>query len=140
MIALPFHPSNAFTIEELNENLEDILHITEQECNRQMEEFGLKVDLLSKIDNGRLKVDQGVIAGCAGGLFENISKAADILKGRGINNQGYNLNIYPASQPVLYEVIEHKIAQIILQSGANLRSAFCGPCFGAEIPLTVVSQ
>ncbi len=135
MIALPFHPSNAYEIEELNANLKDILHITEQECNRQMQEFGLQVDLLSKVDNGRLRVDQGVIAGCAGGLFENISKAADILNGKGISNQGYNLNIYPASQPVLFEVIEHKIAQIILQSGANLRSAFCGPCFGAgDIP------
>ena len=135
MIALPFHPSNAYAIRELNENLEDILSATEQECNRQMAEFGLKVDLRSKIVNGKLRVDQGVIAGCAGGLFENIAKAADILRGHSIGNQGYNLNIYPASQPVLYELVDHKIASTILESGANLRSAFCGPCFGAgDVP------
>lgn len=131
MIALPFHPSNAYRIDTLNENLEDILYLTEQECNRQMEEFGLKVDLRSKIVGGRLHVDSGVVAGCAGGLFENISKAADILKGKSIGNQGFSLNFYPASQPVMYEVIRHGIAGTILESGANLRSAFCGPCFGA---------
>ena len=131
MIALPFHPSNTYKIDTLNENLEDILYLTEQECNRQMEEFGLKVDLRSKIIGGRLRVDSGVVAGCAGGLFENISKAADILKGKSIGNQGFSLNFYPASQPVMYEMIRHGIANVILESGANLRSAFCGPCFGA---------
>lgn len=135
MIALPFHPSNAYPIEVLNQNLDDILHATEVECNRQMEEFGLKVDLRSKIVNGRLRVDQGVVAGCAGGLFENICHAADILKGRTIGNQGFQLNFYPASQPVLYELMEQKVASILLEAGANLRSAFCGPCFGAgDIP------
>lgn len=135
MIALPFHPSNTHTIDELNTNPSDILRMTEQECNRQMAEFGLKVDLMSKVKDGRIRVDQGVIAGCAGGLFENISKAADILNGKGLGNQGFNLNIYPASQPVLFELVEHKIAQTLLQAGANLRSAFCGPCFGAgDIP------
>lgn len=135
MIALPFHPSNAFPIETLNANLDDILHATEIECNRQMEEFGLKVDLRSKIIGGRLHVDQGVVAGCAGGLFENISHAADILRGKSIGNQGFNLNFYPASQPVLYELMEQKIASDLLEAGANMRSAFCGPCFGAgDVP------
>ncbi|MBR5382962.1 MAG: hydratase, partial [Clostridia bacterium] len=135
MIALPFHPSNAYSIEELNANLDDILHATEQECNRQMEEFGLKVDLRSKIINGRLHVDQGVIAGCAGGLYENISHAADILRGKSIGNQGFQLNFYPASQPVLYELMEQRVTLDLLDCGANVRSAFCGPCFGAgDIP------
>lgn len=135
MIALPFHPSNAYTIDELNHNLEDILYLTEQKCNKQMAEFGLKVDLRSKIVNGKLHVDQGVIAGCAGGLFENIARATDILRGKSIGNQGFSLNIYPASQPVMYELIEKKIASRILECGAALRSAFCGPCFGAgDVP------
>lgn len=135
MIALPFHPSNAYSIEYFNENAEDILYQTELECNRQMEEFGLTVDLRSKLVDGRLRVDQGVIAGCAGGLFENIAEAADILRGKSIGNQEFSLNIYPASQPVLYELVEHGIAAHILECGANLRSAFCGPCFGAgDVP------
>ena len=135
MIALPFHPSNAYAIDELNENLTDILRQTERECNRQMEEFGLRIDLLSKVHNGRLRIDQGVIAGCAGGLFENISKSADILRGRSIGNTGFSLNFYPASQPILLELFEKKIASDILLSGANVRSAFCGPCFGAgDVP------
>lgn len=135
MIALPFHPSNAYTIEELNENTEDILSLTEKKCSEQMKEFGLKMDLRSKIVNGRLRVDQGVIAGCAGGIFENISKAADILKGSSIGNDVFQLNIYPASQPVFQEVVEKGIASTLLEAGANLRSAFCGPCFGAgDVP------
>lgn len=135
MIALPFHPSNAYTIDELNHNLEDILYLTEQKCSQQMAEFGLKVDLRSKIVKGKLRVDQGIIAGCAGGLFENIAKAADILKGKSIGNQGFSLNVYPASQPIMYELIEKKIASHILECGATLRSAFCGPCFGAgDVP------
>ena len=135
MIALPFHPSNAFPIEVLNENLEDILAQTEQKCNEQMVDFGLKLDLRSKIVDGRLRVDQGVIAGCAGGLFENIASAADILRSGGIGNGSFAMHIYPASQPVLFELLEHGIAASLLASGATLRSAFCGPCFGAgDIP------
>ncbi|MBR0355699.1 MAG: hydratase [Oscillospiraceae bacterium] len=135
MIALPFHPSNAYTIRELNENAEDILHAAELACSEQMKEFGIRVDLRSKIVNGRVRADQGVIAGCAGGLFENVAHAADILRGRSIGNEGFSLNIYPASQPVNYELMRHGIAADILDSGANLRSAFCGPCFGAgDVP------
>lgn len=135
MIALPFHPSNAWPIEELNRNPEEILRETELACSRQMAEFGLTVDLCSKLVDGKLRLDQGVIAGCAGGLFENVTAAADILRGKSIGNQGFSLNIYPASQPVLYELVEQKVALDILASGANLRSAFCGPCFGAgDVP------
>ncbi|MBR5344160.1 MAG: hydratase [Oscillospiraceae bacterium] len=135
MIALPFHPSNAYSIRELNENADDILHAAEFACTEQMKEFGIRVDLRSKIVNGKVRADQGVIAGCAGGLFENIAHAADILRGRSIGNQGYTLNIYPASQPVNYELMRHGIAADLLESGAVLRSAFCGPCFGAgDVP------
>lgn len=135
MIAMPFHPSNTYTIDQLNANLMDILYITEQKCNEQMAEFGLKVDLRSKVVNGKLLVDQGVIAGCAGGLFENIAKASDILRGGSIGNQGFSLHVYPASQPIMYEVMEKGIASIILECGGTLRSAFCGPCFGAgDVP------
>ncbi len=95
-----------------------------------MKEFGLKMDLRSKIEHGRLRVDQGVIAGCAGGMFENISKAADILKGSSIGNDIFQLNVYPASQPVFQEVVEKGIASGLLEAGANLRSAFCGPASG----------
>lgn len=135
MIALPFHPSNAYPISVLNDNLEDILALTEQRCNEQMADFGLKVDLRSKIVDGRLRIDQGVIAGCAGGLFENITAAADILSGSGIGNQSFSLHVYPASMPVMYELMELGVANKLLRSGATLRSAFCGPCFGAgDVP------
>lgn len=135
MIALPFHPSNVYSIDELNENLEDILYQTEQDCNRQMREFNVKVNLRSKIIAGKLHVDQGVIAGCAGGLFENVARAADILKGKGVGNTGFSLDVYPASQPVLYEIMRHGIASDLIESGVNIRSAFCGPCFGAgDVP------
>ena len=135
MIALPFHPSNAYSIEDLCSNLDDILALTEKKCNEQMAEFGLKVDLRSKIENGRLKVDQGVIAGCAGGLFENVAKAADIVKGKSIGNQGFELQVYPASQPIMYEIMQNGVAASILECGGTLRSAFCGPCFGAgDVP------
>lgn len=135
MIAMPFHPSNTYAIDQLNENLMDILYITEQKCNEQMAEFGLKIDLRSKVVNGKLRVDQGVIAGCAGGLFENIAKASDILRGSSIGNQGLSLHVYPASQPIMYEIMEKGIASAILECGGTLRSAFCGPCFGAgDVP------
>ena len=135
MIALPFHPSNTYTIDELRSNAEDILALTEKRCNEQMAEFGLKLDLRAKIRDGQIYVDQGIIAGCAGGLFENIAQAADILSGRGIGSDSFSLHIYPASQPVMYELFSKGIAADILQSGASLRSAFCGPCFGAgDVP------
>ena len=135
MIALPFHPSNAYSIEELNANLDDILALTEKRCNEQMSDFGLQVNLRSKIVNSRLKIDQGVIAGCAGGLFENVAAAADVLSSKGIGNSEFALHIYPASMPVMYELMDLGIANRLLQGGATLRSAFCGPCFGAgDVP------
>ncbi|MDD6202616.1 MAG: hydratase [Lachnospiraceae bacterium] len=130
MIAMPFHPSNAYTIEEVNENLSDILHEVEE---RAKVSFGDKIEysLQDKIRNGRLYVDQGVIAGCAGGGFENICAAADILKGHYIGSDEFTLNVYPASTPIYMELMKNGCAAALLETGAVLKTAFCGPCFGA---------
>lgn len=130
MIAMPFHPSNAYTIEEVNRNLKDILHEVEE---RAKVSFGdrVRVDLLSKIKDGKLLTDQGVIAGCAGGGFENITAAADILDGADTGNGEFSLSVYPASMPVYMELIRNGSAQKLIGAGAVLKPAFCGPCFGA---------
>lgn len=130
MIAMPFHPSNAYTIDDVNENLSDVLHEVEE---RAKVSFGDKIDysLQDKIRNGKLYVDQGVIAGCAGGGFENICAAADILKGSYIGSDEFTLNIYPASTPIYMEILKNGCAETLLETGAVLKTAFCGPCFGA---------
>ena len=130
MIAMPFHPSNAYTIEEVNANLADVLHEVEE---RAKVSFGDKIDysLQDKIRNGKLYVDQGVIAGCAGGGFENICAAADIMKGKYIGADEFTLNVYPASTPIYMELMKNGCAATLLESGAILKTAFCGPCFGA---------
>ena len=130
MIAMPFHPSNAYTIEDVNANLADILHEVEE---RAKVSFGDKIDysLQDKIRNGKLYVDQGVIAGCAGGGFENICAAADILKGHYIGADEFTLNVYPASTPIYMELMKNGCAATLLETGAILKTAFCGPCFGA---------
>ena len=130
MIAMPFHPSNAYTIEELNGNLMDILDDCE---NRAHVSLGDKVafSLKDKVHNGKLYVDQGIIAGCAGGGFENICAAADILKGRSIGSDEFTLSVYPASMPVYMELIKNGSAAMLMETGAVLKTAFCGPCFGA---------
>lgn len=130
MIAMPFHPSNTYTIEELNTNLEDILHDVEK---RALVSLDGQVDfkLTDKIRNGKLYVDQGIIAGCAGGGFENICAAADILDGRNIGSDEFTLSVYPASMPVYMELIKNGCAASIMASGGVLKTAFCGPCFGA---------
>ncbi len=130
MIAMPFHPSNTYTIEELNANLMDILEETEKRARVSLDgavEFSLK----NKVKNGRFLVDQGIIAGCAGGGFENICAAADILKGSNIGSDGFTLSVYPASMPVYMELIRNGCAATILETGAVMKTAFCGPCFGA---------
>ena len=135
MIAMPFHPSNVYSIAEFQKNAAEILAHVEESCNRQMEDFQLRLDLRSKLHRGRLQVDQGVIAGCAGGLFTNLCAAADILRGRSIGMNAFGLHIYPASQPIYAELLQNGAARDIICSGADLRSAFCGPCFGAgDIP------
>ena len=132
MIALPMHPSNAFTIEELNANLEEILYACEQDVEKLT---GRPLDLRSKIENGRLRVDQGVIAGCAGGLYDSIVEAASILKGRTGGCGEYALSVYPASQPVMMALEKAGALASLMASGATIRTAFCGPCFGAgDVP------
>ena len=130
MIALPFHPSCAYTIDEVNKNLSDILFETEK---RAKVSFGDKVnfDLHKKIIDGKLYVDQGVIAGCAGGGFENICAAADILKGKDTGNGKFLLNVYPASMPVYMELMKNGAFAALIDAGAIVKTAFCGPCFGA---------
>ena len=130
MIAMPFHPSNALTIEEVNANLKDVLHDVEE---RAKVSFGDAIDysLQDKIKNGRLYVEQGVIAGCAGGGFENICAAADIMRGRNIGCDAFTLNVYPASMPVYMELIRNGAAADLMAAGAVMKTAFCGPCFGA---------
>ena len=130
MIAMPFHPSNAYTIEELNGNLMDILDDCEKRAHVSL---GDKVafSLKDKVHNGKLYVDQGIIAGCAGGGFENICAAADILKGRSIGSDEFTLSVYPASMPVYMELIKNGSAAMLMETGEVLKTAFCGPCFGA---------
>ena len=130
MIALPFHPSCAYTIDEVNANLMDILDATEK---RAKISFGDKVNftLKNKVIDGKLYVDQGVIAGCAGGGFENICAAADILKGRDTGNGKFLLNVYPASMPIYLELMKNGAFTSLVNAGAIIKTAFCGPCFGA---------
>ena len=130
MIAMPFHPSCAYTIDEVNKNLMDVLDETEK---RAKVSFGDKVNftLKNKVIDGKLYVDQGVIAGCAGGGFENICAAADILKGKDTGNGKFLLNVYPASMPVYMELMKNGAFASLVDAGAIIKTAFCGPCFGA---------
>ncbi|MCQ2536480.1 MAG: hydratase [Lachnospiraceae bacterium] len=130
MIAMPFHPSNVYTIDELNANLMDILDDCEKRAKVSLDgavEFTLK----DKVRNGKLYVDQGIIAGCAGGGFENICDAADILRGKSIGADEFTLSVYPASMPVYMELVRNGAAADIMATGAIMKTAFCGPCFGA---------
>ena len=135
MIAMPFHPSNVYTIEELNANLEDILADVEKKALVSLDNNKVKFSLRDKIRNGRLYVEQGVIAGCAGGGFENICDAADILRGQSIGDDEFSLSVYPASQPIYMELVKNGTIADLMQTGATIRTAFCGPCFGAgDVP------
>ena len=130
MIAMPFHQSNTYTIEELNANLEDILHDVEKKALVSLD-GQVDYKLTNKIRDGKLYVDQGIIAGCAGGGFENICAAADILKGHSIGADEFTLSVYPASMPVYMELIKNGCAADIMAAGGVMKTAFCGPCFGA---------
>ena len=130
MIAMPFHPSNTYTIEELNANLMDILDDCEKRAKVSLDgqvEFTLK----DKVRNGRLYVDQGIIAGCAGGGYENITDAADILRGTSIGADEFTLSVYPASTPIYMQLVKNGCVADLMETGAIVKTAFCGPCFGA---------
>ena len=130
MIAMPFHPSNTYTIEELNANLMDILDDCEKKALVSLDgavDFTLK----DKVHNGKLYVEQGIIAGCAGGGFENICDAADILKGASIGPDEFTLSVYPASTPIYMELVKNGSVATLMECGAIVKTAFCGPCFGA---------
>ena len=131
MIALPFHPSNVYEIDTLNENLEDLLHEVELEAIKIGGEAGKGLRLLDKIENGKLRVSQGIIAGCAGGTYSNVMEAAHILKGHSTGFDEFNLNVYPSSQPVFIETTRNGAVADLMASGAVVKTAFCGPCFGA---------
>ncbi len=130
MIAMPFHPSNTYTIEELNANLDDILNDVEK---RALVSLDGKVDftLKDKVRNGKLYVEQGIIAGCAGGGFENICEAADIIRGKNIGSDEFTLSVYPASTPIYMELAKNGVLADLIGTGAIVKTAFCGPCFGA---------
>lgn len=130
MIAMPFHPSNTYTIDELKANLDDILADVEKKAQISLD-GKIPFTLRDKVADGRLYVDQGIIAGCAGGGFENICAAADILKGASIGADAFTLSVYPASTPIYMELAKNGVLADLLAAGAVVKTAFCGPCFGA---------
>ncbi len=134
MAALPFHPSKAFTIRELSANAGDILRRCEQEAEKSLS-GGVSLHLCDKLRNGKLVVDQGIIAGCAGGMYDNIAEAAAILEGKSAGNGYFSLSVYPSSIPVNLELIRNGVQQSLMESGAAFKPCFCGPCFGAgDVP------
>ena len=134
MIALPFHPSNAYTIHELQADPKGILSAIEDDARKR---FGdkIQIDLLSKIKDGKVVADQGIIAGCSGGTYDNLSEAATILKGKSIGNDYFTMSAYPQSTPVYLATTRNHIAEELLEAGVVIKPAFCGPCFGAgDVP------
>ncbi len=130
MIALPFHPSNTYEIDELNENLGDILRLVEKEAEK-VSKGRAPFTLTDKIINGKLQVQQGIIAGCAGGNYTNVIEAANALKGRDCGYGEFSLSVYPSSQPVYMDLVKKGAVTDLMEAGAVLKTAFCGPCFGA---------
>lgn len=135
MIAMPFHPSNTYEISDVIDNPIDILREVEIKAQKSIENPDLKLDLCSKVENGKVRIDQGIIAGCAGGGFENLYEAAAILNGSPIGNDAYSLSIYPASMQVYQAIAKCDVMSTLISSGAIIKTAFCGPCFGAgDVP------
>ena len=130
MIAMPFHPSNTYTIEDMNKNLMDVLHDCEQKALVSLD-GQVDFKLTDKVRDGKLYVEQGIIAGCAGGGFEKLCAAADIIKGKSIGADEFTLSVYPASTPIYMELVKNGAAAALMESGAIVKTAFCGPCFGA---------
>ena len=134
MIALPFHPSNAYTIHELQANPEEILRAVEEDARSR---FGDKIDvhLTDKIKDGKVMADQGIIAGCSGGTYDNLAQAASILKDKSVGNDYFSISAYPQSVPVYMAATRNGIAEELLEAGVVIKPAFCGPCFGAgDVP------
>jgi aconitate hydratase len=135
MIALPFHPSNVFSIDELNKNAKEILGMVEEAERKKIDNPNVDFNLTNKIVDGKIKVDQGIIAGCSGGTFENICIASEIINNHSVGNDYFNLSVYPASQPIYLELIRNGAIAKLMSSGAVVKTAFCGPCFGAgDVP------
>ncbi len=130
MIAMPFHPSNVYTIDEVNANLKDVLHDVEQKALVSLD-GAVDYTLQDKVRDGKLYVEQGIIAGCAGGGFENICAAADIIKGRYIGADEFTFSVYPASTPIYMELVRNGAVADLMAAGTIVKTAFCGPCFGA---------
>ena len=131
MIALPFHPSNGFEIRELNENMDDVLHSVEEDAKKLIKNPDLKLNLRDKVRDGALYADQGTIAGCAGGTYSNIMEAAYLLDGKSTGTDEFALSVYPSSQAVMMDLIRKGAIEKLIAAGATIRTAFCGPCFGA---------
>ena len=131
MIALPFHPSNGYEIRELNANMDEILHEVEADAKKLIKNPDLHLNLWEKVHDGALYADQGTIAGCSGGTYSNIMEAAYLLDGKGTGQDVFNLSVYPSSQAVMMDLVRKGAIEKLIASGATIRTAFCGPCFGA---------
>ena len=131
MIALPFHPSNGYEIRELNANMDEILHEVEEDAKKLIKNPELHLNLWEKVHDGALYADQGTIAGCSGGTYSNIMEAAYLLDGKGTGQDVFNLSVYPSSQAVMMDLVRKGVIEKLIASGATIRTAFCGPCFGA---------
>ena len=131
MIALPFHPSNGYEIRELNANMDEILHEVEEDAKKLIKNPDLHLNLWEKVHDGALYADQGTIAGCSGGTYSNIMEAAYLLDGKGTGKDVFNLSVYPSSQAVMMDLVRKGAIEKLIASGATIRTAFCGPCFGA---------
>ncbi len=135
MIAMPFHPSNVYSIRELRDNVTDILAEVEKEGRAYIENPSLRLELRSKIRNGRLRVDQAEIAGCSGGSFENLVHASRIMDGKSVPNEFFSMSVYPASTPVLAALLKNRAVSALISAGVVVKPCFCGPCFGAgDVP------
>lgn len=130
-IAMPFHPSNIYSIEELKANPLDIMHQVQNQAREQFDNPGLTFDLVGKVRGGEIYVDQGIIAGCSGGTYDNIVAAANILDGQSAGNGAFTMSVYPGSQPAYIKLVKNGTVATLMEAGVIVREAFCGPCFGA---------
>lgn len=135
VIALPFHPSNVYSIKELNNNPREILSLVEEDAKNIFGNSNMEFSLTNKIIDNKIKVDQGIVAGCAGGTYENIYLMGEMLKGQSTGNDDFVLSVYPSSQPIFYTLNKNGAINKLMEAGANIKTAFCGPCFGAgDVP------